>query len=185
MILSLFVSVIHLNKERIVWQKGAGHHWFVEIRQSFRLFINIQQISGVEIINDFTTIVDKIDVEFSAILITNRKNIALIVLFDQTHFEIVSIIVILEHELISAKAEAKNLVVHITFVTDGYSIFWIIRYDHVYDINFRLNVRPLGEVREELTILIELLQTVYSRLVRGTRAHHGFTFVILTTAFGH
>lgn len=123
MVLSLFVSVIHLNKERIIWQKGAGHHWLVEIRQSFRLFINIQQLSGIEIINDFTFIIDEIDVEFSAILITNRKNIALIVLFDETHFEIISIIVILKDQLISGKAEAEDLVVHVAFVTDGHSIF--------------------------------------------------------------
>lgn len=41
MVLPLFVSVIDLNEECIIWKKGARHHWFVEIRQSFRLLINI------------------------------------------------------------------------------------------------------------------------------------------------
>jgi hypothetical protein len=44
-------------------------------------------------------------------------------LFDETHFEIISIIVILKDQLISGKAEAEDLVVHVAFVTDGHSIF--------------------------------------------------------------
>lgn len=122
MVLPLFVSVVDLNEERIVRQESARHHRFVEIRQSFRPLVDIQQLGGVEIVDDLTLIIDEVDVEFSAILITERKNVALVVLLDEAHFEIISIVVVLEDELVSGEAEAQDLVVHVALVTDGHSV---------------------------------------------------------------